>query len=358
MLSNIARGVNCTQVLRKAPAESKAEYRYDLINDNIVFYGGVDKENIIINYYPAPEELKLKAPNRIINLPDGITWMDCNDNNYIGYTYTEGVFELHIYNIKNNSIRSVEVSGVTTVSSIVLGKRCAVIVSGNTNYLINLITGTKASITNYWGKCDGELYTVTINNGKLSATKELNNVTVVSGIDISIPSSPDKKITFNADFSKVYVKKNNVLYLCDKNSNTVLTNITDNNFEVINNVLYYVNDSIYADNDIIIPGNVIYTVLGINKADNNTGYGISYYDTDNNLVVASFYNDTIIEFPNNFYYQYIAYMLAIGYKAKQNADSTSLMQQADSESNQFYNAIERDTNQYLRINNVYNGGLL
>jgi hypothetical protein len=72
-----------------------------------------------------------------------------------------------------------------------------------------------------------------------------------------------------------------------------------------------------------------------------------------NFVIKSVYENTELLFPSNVYYSYLAYQLAIYYKAKQNADATGLAVMASSALKTFYDTLARDTNESVRIANVY-----
>jgi hypothetical protein len=92
--------------------------------------------------------------------------------------------------------------------------------------------------------------------------------------------------------------------------------------------------------------------------DFETGYGFSvtpYYE-ENTMQIHSCFADTELDFPNNFYFSYLAYLMAIAYKQKQNADATMLIQRANDEYAQFLTSISRDVAENNRIQNVYGGG--
>jgi hypothetical protein len=101
--------------------------------------------------------------------------------------------------------------------------------------------------------------------------------------------------------------------------------------------------------DLILPTEDFDVFNGVLKEDLNTGYGIL---TDN-YYVNGIYTDTELSFPNNFYYNYLAYKLAIYYKIKQNADPSALMISLGNAEKTFYDTLPRDENNFVRISNVY-----
>lgn len=90
-------------------------------------------------------------------------------------------------------------------------------------------------------------------------------------------------------------------------------------------------------------------VVGVNKLDDDTGYG---YTTSDGFIHGIF-DDTEISYPNNAFVQLISYFMAIQYKSKQNADAAGLVALYQNAEEQFYDSIGRDDFQYTRINNVY-----
>jgi hypothetical protein len=81
----------------------------------------------------------------------------------------------------------------------------------------------------------------------------------------------------------------------------------------------------------------------------NTGYGIL---TDS-VTIHGIFEDTELDFPNNFFYNFLAYKLAIYYKIKQNADPSGLMVMLSEAEKTFYDTLPRDENNFVRIANAY-----
>lgn len=90
--------------------------------------------------------------------------------------------------------------------------------------------------------------------------------------------------------------------------------------------------------------------IGINE---NTGYG---YCTKkyNKIFVCAYCEDTVLDFPNSFYFQMLSYLLAIAFRCKQGADITLLSSQLDMVSQTFEDTLGSDSFQYPRMGNVYN----
>ena len=93
--------------------------------------------------------------------------------------------------------------------------------------------------------------------------------------------------------------------------------------------------------------------VGISAINENTGYG---YITQKygKYFVSSWCEDTVLDFPNSFYYQILSYLLAISFKCKQGADTTYLEKQLAMISQTFEDTLGSDNFQYPRMGNVYN----
>jgi transketolase N-terminal domain/subunit len=129
-------------------------------------------------------------------------------------------------------------------------------------------------------------------------------------------------------------------------------------FEVIKGSLFYGAADIFCDGVKLLDSKNYETLVGFNKKDFETGYGFAvtpHYE-ENTMQIHSCFADTELDFPNNFYFSYLAYLMAIAYKQKQNADATMLIQRANDEYAQFLTSISRDVAENNRIQNVYGGG--
>lgn len=416
MLNNITRGVNCEQILRKAPAESKTSYRYDIINNCLVLYGGVEQTDLTMEYWTIPETLSIKAPTKNIILPEGWTWCDCNDNKYAGYKYNSSsdITTIIVFDIKtgNSFTKDLEYHFSEAPDQILLGKKafvtCGIKTEGEQslrvydllNYHDEFETQMPSVLSNkifFVGKSTNKVYMFAQQqNNDIVDSCRLVDLDELAAYDFQNSELFKETILFNSLFNeniykdiisftfKPYEKIEDLteLYFTKKTLiNTIyvsnLYKLTDTEFENIKDIFtkqntspttyfapVFFNDNLYYKtvnflycNDIqLLDLENVNICIGVNKEDNSTGYGYSVIDYSGNVYVYSTLKDTEIEFPNNFYFQYLSYMLAIAYKAKQNADSTALKDQATEESRQFYNSISQDANQELRIKNVYNMG--
>ena len=114
-------------------------------------------------------------------------------------------------------------------------------------------------------------------------------------------------------------------------------------------IYYETAEGIFRNTDLVISNREYDTYNGTMKSDLQSGYGIL---TDNRFLFGSF-EDTYLDFPSNFYYNYLAYRLAIYYKIKQNADVSALMLMLGNAEKTFYDTLPRDENNFVRISNSY-----
>lgn len=90
--------------------------------------------------------------------------------------------------------------------------------------------------------------------------------------------------------------------------------------------------------------------VGFNK---ETGYGYYYFVGKNKIVIHSFLDDTELNFPNNMYFNYLAYSLALSFKVKQGSDISAFMPLLETAENTFYDSLPKDDWSFTRITNVY-----
>lgn len=364
MLNSVYRGESGNIVLRKAPTETKNNARYDIINNCIVLYGGLEKDTITIEYWPIPQTLYLKAPTRKIELPEGYKWIDCNDNKYLGYKKINNTTEFICYNLRTNTSKRIVINTGYTDCEGAYSDIFTFVKCDNTYYILDFYNKTYTPAAEeygahdyyYIGKGNNNVYALAHNNGDnftLLYAKDYRNFTINRLYNYTV------KNKFAIDNEGVlYFVADNSIYAYEEDELEVLYDDAIGYINCFDNSVYYETMEGIFENDkkILSKFKEYEHIIGVNKLDTDTGYGISAIDEDNSYYVFSVFENSKIEFPNNFYYQYLSYMLAIAYKAKQNADSTALQDLANRESTQFYNAINQDVNQDLRIKNIYSAG--
>ena len=94
-------------------------------------------------------------------------------------------------------------------------------------------------------------------------------------------------------------------------------------------------------------------VIGLYDLDENTGYGILTWNGLDKFTVKSFVDDTLLNYPNSFFFQVLIYALAIQFKIKQGADYTALQDLYDRYYSNFVSSLPQDVYMPTRVNNVY-----
>jgi hypothetical protein len=93
-------------------------------------------------------------------------------------------------------------------------------------------------------------------------------------------------------------------------------------------------------------------VISIADIDDNTGYGYLGKRLGKYSLV-SFYDDTVMNFPNNTYFVFLSYLLALAFKSKQGSDTSQLAALTENAENAFYDTLARDDWNTTRITNAY-----
>lgn len=372
-LCSIQTSENQTPLLRKSPAEPLQARRYDIINEEVVIYGNADSEPLDFNYYPVPLTLSTSAPDRKLESVQD-TILDCNGN---GFLCVNSDGDVYVHNVAKGIDTTPVTLGLDAEDILfgILGRKYAVIETVDSMLFVDLIGNTYADITagNFKiAKKDNEIYIFEKNeDNTFTVFKEsaYSNDTFrrlfADNVSIVLPENylfnvPDVW-TFTDNLEYIYIpyqKTDDVMRLweCSSEEAKESVEITDwKKNTIINGDLYSVNYDICINGAKLISDADFYSLIGFNKADGSTGYGVSVINDDGDLIVKSVYMDTELNFPNNFYFNYIAYMLAVAYKTKQNADSTQLEALADAEELTFYDTLNRDVSNVTRITNVYSG---
>lgn len=379
-LHSIVGRVDSVPVMKKALSEGKSSMRYDIINNSLVLYGGVESHDIVINYYPIPKTLTLRAPEVQADIQGNI--LDCNGSKYL---VTDNG-KISIIDITTGITKDFESAYFENVKIGVLGKKCALVVNPVTDnvYHINVVTGVISAVGRLGNntillKLNGMAYYI---NFELIISEEESEYrfTLYDEKKVILKSSmqfealrTEIPIFFSNGVASISDDYSTLYYLSDDEHqifcttedrgfvfNEVYLNSPDLKLHLFNGSLFYADVyGVYRD-DIIIHSSDDYSkYIGVNKIDYDTGYGFSVIGLDDEAVhIHSCFTDTELNFPNNFYFNFLAYQLAIAYKSKQNADVTILLQQAGEEKAHFYDSLSRDAAENCRIQNVYsNGGM-
>ena len=387
-----------TPIMRRPQNGSFDDLSYDIYN-NTLLINGYSSGTIILEYYPTPLTLTLPNEDEVIDLPIGsdetlvgayknvyfVKRTDKEDSSKPLYNktyivainrdtgeeakvaeqslYTEehvvsndilfsiGDYVLFrgIHHDKNGSETYVDYDCVIRLNivdfSLVIQDR-----KGKYGYgalAFNFYDDTECNITAeaYSGKKRITSATIYGKDYDLKA----NNVIIPEKAFITILSK-DMKHTFCLDSEHLY------LYVDGKQVSSV------------NKVMHVMGDSVYLQQNsknycvmldistnektsLIPPSKKpIWGTVGFDK---QTGYGYYYFLGDSKIVIHSFLEDTELNFPNNMFFNYLAYSLALSFKVKQGSDISTFMPLLETAENTFYDSLTKDDWSFTRITNVY-----
>lgn len=375
------------QILKKAKTEDNSSARYDIINNTLVLYGGTASLPLEIAYYPVPKTLTLK--NDAVPVSVEGTVLDVNRDMML---YLDGNGNVVIENINTGWKKSIDVSSVGTVHMGVLGlSRFYLLAGSSAGYMVNISDGTISARKCYVGKKDGVLYysnkswenwtpsddgyihgEIRSEYGDLGLTDPVTTFKTAAdfppmGFCFTLDDELNTYWSANAYPS---APGKNYVAIYRMNADGTLTEIAKEKFEgngegwgalkiqFIKGHLFYYYNGPCCDGVTLLSYAEFNSFIGFNKMDFDTGYGFAVtplYE-EGVMQVHSCFTDTELDFPNNFYFSYLAYLMAIAYKQKQNADASMLIQRANDEYAQFLTSITRDVAENNRIQNVYGGG--
>lgn len=391
---------SCRQILRKAKSEPESSLTYDIENDYLILYGTVS-EKVRIKYIPIPQTLTLQNETKDIDSDfssvyssvlenEELKFMDCYKNKYLFLKKTNGtnICNLYIFNKDTNEIKKITNDFSYEITYAVIGyKNIVYFISRNENnkysiYSIknNIVTveleafQTSPSLL----KRDKDVGAVYIENNRMNIFVNDNQPLFpqIDNLDVVLSEGIGTFMSFTNDYISLLLPivneklENKWIQLDVDLTTTPYVAIKTTPFEgldfgyshtykrysnVINGkVCISTKDMFYVDGYGLF-NNDEYEVIGVNELNNDEGYGISIIDTynTNHVLLHSHFVDTLLVYPNNIYFNFMAILLAISYKIKQNADITVLSTKYGEMEAQYFDSLSRDVNNVVRITNVY-----
>jgi hypothetical protein len=399
---------SCRQVLRKAKSESEFSLTYDIENDYLILYGTVS-EKVRIKYLPTPQTLTLQNVTKDINADfntiysnlssnESVKFLDCYKNKYVYIKKSVGTpttWNIFIYNKDTNEDYFVG-SETTEITNAILGAKNNIYYTtySEDNVAYNIYSKSKNNNNTTTIEVDSESSACLLKRDKdIGAVvvkgsvikiyvndkmyeydiSERINTDVIDNIVLdgkgiaTFKSITDNYITlllptFDGDKNKwIQLDIDNTVNLSvnetipfegldfgNRNTYKRYSNIVDRKVCISTKDMFYVDGFGLFYND-------EYEVIGVNELNNDNGYGISIFDTydTEHILLHSCFVDTVLLYPNNVYFNFMAMLLAISYKIKQNADVTILSAKYGEMEAQYFDSLSRDVNNVVRITNVY-----
>lgn len=392
---------SCRQILRKAKSEPESSLTYDIENDYLILYGTVS-EKIRIKYIPIPQTLTLQNETKDIDSDfssvyssvlenEELKFMDCYKNKYLFLKKTNGtdICNLYIFNKDTNEIKKITNDFSYEITYAVIGyKNIVYFISrdkSTSKYSIysiknNIVTAELGGTTTSPSllKRDKDVGAVYIENKRMNIFVN-DNIPLfpqIDNLDVVLSEGIGTYMSFTNDYISLLLpivnekSENKWIQLDVDLTTTPYVAIKTTPFEgldfgyshtykrysnVINGkVCISTKDMFYVDGYGLF-NNDEYEVIGVNELNNDEGYGISIIDTynTNHVLLHSHFVDTLLLYPNNIYFNFMAILLAISYKIKQNADITVLSTKYGEMEAQYFDSLSRDVNNVVRITNVY-----
>ena len=346
---------NLQTINRRADNNGVHHLSYELRNGKLYLFGKPD--DVLVEYFPKPEKLYFKPHDVAISLDTTKKYLDCHKHTFLYVDFDEVDNRDRLSIIDLDGIKTTEyfltfMHG--TITGAYLTENFVFIVTENDMTIYDIMSGYSATITGYAPLIteSGKEYLIDTESGVIKyfhigngsfTTSELKTVEDIAGGNFYVAddSLEDFFCITDTDVEHNGVETNagalkKIIY-SDKSCYA----LGDTGFALID-----------ADNKIKLIENSTGLNVGFIGIDERTGYGYctkkfgTYY-------VCPYCEDTPLNYPNSMYFQIIAYILAIAFKAKQGADITLLSSQLQMAEQTFEDTLGSDAFQFPRMGNVY-----
>ena len=387
-----------TPIMRRPQNGSFDDLSYDIYN-NTLLINGYSSGTIILEYYPTPVTLTLPNKDEVIDLPIGSdeTLVGAYKNVYFVRRTDKEDSTKPLYNktyivaINRDTGEEAKVAEQSIYSEEYAVSENILFSIGDYVLFTGIHHDSVGSGTYKDFDCVIGLNIVDFSVNVQDRKDKYNNYLALgfnfyddTECDITVEAySGKKRITSATIYGNYYDLKANNVIIPEKAFITVLSKDMKHSFSIDSEHLY-----LYVDGKQVTSGKVMHvmgdsvylqsnnknycTMLNINTNektsliapskkpiwgtvgfDKQTGYGYYYLLGDNKIVIHSFLEDTELNFPNNMFFNYLAYSLALSFKVKQGSDISTFMPLLETAENTFYDSLTKDDWSFTRITNVY-----
>lgn len=329
-------------VLRRPANQSFNVLSYDIINNTLQINGETMGQNICVEYFPTPSTLTFPNKNKTLDLSNVI---DMHKDIYIVDKSTAGI-EIKSLN-DSDFTKAITTSGIGNYL-IHMEDDYITLTNSATTYLYNIDTGTFTTVTKPVVIYKNRTYLYDTVAKKM-IVPEINLVFEDLDIDLS-----NCTIAIISEDKTKYVGQN---YNGGLFINGVHQDFNANKMYSWGDIVYLSNGSSYIaaydfSRNTTENSQEQMAVISIADIDDNTGYGYLGKRLGKYSLV-SFYDDTVMNFPNNTYFVFLSYLLALAFKSKQGSDTSQLAILVENAENAFYDTLARDDWNTTRITNAY-----
>ena len=387
-----------TPIMRRPQNGSFDDLSYDIYN-NTLLINGYSSGTIILEYYPTPVTLTLPNKDEVIDLPIGSdeTLVGAYKNVYFVRRTDKEDSTKPLYNktyivaINRDTGEEAKVAEQSIYSEEYAVSENILFSIGDYVLFTGIHHDSVGSGTYKDFDCIIGLNIVDFSVNVQDRKDKYDNYLALSfnfyddtECDITVEAySGKKRITSATIYGNYYDLKANNVIIPEKAFITVLSKDMKHSFSIDSEHLY-----LYVDGEKVTYGKVMHvmgdsvylqsasknycTMLNISTNektsliapskkpiwgtvgfDKQTGYGYYYLLGDNKIVIHSFLEDTELNFPNNMFFNYLAYSLALSFKVKQGSDISTFMPLLETAENTFYDSLTKDDWSFTRITNVY-----
>lgn len=390
-----------TPIMRRPQNGSFDDLSYDIYN-NTLLVNGFSSGTIILEYYPTPLTLTLPNKDEVIDLPIGSdeTLVGAYKNIYFVRRLDKEDQLKPLYNkyyivaINRDTGEEAKVAtqdkdgnDYSISENILFSIGDYVLFTGENHDFTNTSNGLVENVYDCILRLNIVDFSVKVENRKNKDGYRSFGFAFYDDTECTIGAEPyhDKYIITSATiYGKHYdLRANNIIVpklatfiiILSKDMKHAFSldsehlNLYVDGKEITGNVMHIMGDSVYlkegtntnycamldiSTNEkayLIAPSKKpIWGTVGFDK---QTGYGYYYFLGENKIVVHSFLDDTELNFPNNMFFNYLAYSLALSFKVKQGSDISAFMPLLETAENTFYDSLTKDDWSFTRITNVY-----
>lgn len=349
----LVRNGYSTPVLRRSVSESYRSLSYEIRNDTIYFYstlvqmqGGVYR----VEYYTTPKTLlfppeKEKLDYGILNIGSVLN----ATKDHIVYTKDNKTY-------LDNTELSIPFSRpfITDKFALLIAVNSFYIYDINTAQLINAFAFSTYSpvifedgVIGIYSRSDHKIYYGDADSNVISTMElpepkgysefvyfmdmSLSDIWSICGID-ALAHNGEIVSSNDGDILKVSIGmyKGGNFYGKDSEYDNIITVYSDNSYKLER----------------------MSGIVGIGTLDENTGLSYITRNLDN-FYINPWVEDTLLDYPNSFFFQVMSYALAVQYKVKQNADASGLTALYNQYLSTFVRGANNDVYSPTRITNIY-----
>lgn len=331
------------KVIMRRPANASFNtLSYDMINNTLQINGELMGGTVCVEYYPVPVTLTFPNKNKPVSMNDTL---DIHGSTYIEYIDDDkiSVKDLNDYDFSR------VIQGTNVAHKLIHMEDDFITISDSiTQTLYSLDTGDTTTESLPVVIYNNRTYLYDNTNKKL-----LLPVSHIAVEDLDIDLSNCTIAILSNDKTK-YVGQN---YNGGLFINGVHNDFNASKMFAYNDMVYLSNGSNYLavydfTNDRTENTLLDQAIVNIAEINDNTGYGY-LGKRMNKYSLISFYDDTQLNFPNNTYFVFMSYLLALAFKSKQGSDTSLLAPMAEQAEMTFYDTMSRDDWSVTRITNVY-----